>query len=139
MYLSNYADIPNSVRSSIYPVLVRHVHHKVGSSKNKIRHLWKYDNWVDALHLGLTIDWSNGKILTSDQVLESLQNSRKPYYSSPRTRVDHKHQYIGLSLNYYTGTSKTAHSPESSTYIDLQKSTTTMTKTLVDHCVYKTT
>ena len=130
--------IPTNMRSSIYPVLVRHVHHKVGSSKNKIRHLWKYDNLGDALHRGLTIDWSNGKILTSDQVLESLLNGRKSYYSSPGSDVDHNHQYIGLSLNYYTGPRTNTHSPESSTYIDLQKSTTTMTKTLVDHCVYKT-
>ena len=142
MYLSNYADIPVNVRSSIYPVLVRHVHHKVGSSTNKIRHLWKYDNGAgkdnnpNALHLGLTIDWSNGKILTSNQVLESLLNGRKSYYSSPGTTTNHYHQYIGLSLNYYTGPRTNTHSPESSTYIDLDKST--MTKTLVDHCVYKT-
>ena len=136
MYLSNYADIPANVRSSIYPVLVRHVHHKVGSSKNKIRHLWKYDNWVDARHLGLTIDWSDGKILTSNQVLESLLNGSKSYYSSPGADVDHNHQYIGLSLNYYVDTRTNTHSPESSTYIDLDNST--MTKTLVGHCVYKT-
>ena len=134
MYLSNYADIPDNIRGSIYPVLVRHVHHKVGSSTNKIRHLWKYDNSVDVLHFDLTIDWSNGKILTSNQVLESLQNSRKSYYSSPRTRVDHNHQYIGLSLNYYTGPHTNTHSPESSTYIDLQKAT--ISKPLVDYCVY---
>lgn len=142
MYLSNYADIPVNVRSSIYPVLVRHVHHKVGSSTNKIRHLWKYDNGAgkdnnpNALHLGLTVDWSDGKILTSNQVLESLLNGRKSYYSSPGTTTKHYHQYIGLSLNYYVDPSTNTHSPESSTYIDLDKST--MTKTLVDHCVYKT-
>ena len=136
MYLSNYADIPNSARNYIYPVLVRHVHHKVGNSVKKIRHLWKYDNGTDALHLGLTIDWSNGKILTSNQVLESLLNGRKSYYSSPGADVNYNHQYIGLSLNYYTGPHTSTHSPESSTYIDLNKST--MTKTLVDHCVYKT-
>lgn len=136
MYLSNYADIPESARSHIYPVLVRHVHHKVGSSVKKIRHLWKYDNSVDALHLGLTIDWSDGKILTSNQVLESLLNGRKSYYSSLGTTTKHYHQYIGLSLNYYVDPSNNTHSPESSTYIDLDNST--MTKTLVDHCVYKT-
>ena len=51
MYLSNYAGIPVNVRSSIYPVLVRHVHHKVGSSTNKIRHLWKYDNYCVKIKL----------------------------------------------------------------------------------------
>ena len=30
MYLSNYANIPDSARSHIYPVLVRHVHHGEG-------------------------------------------------------------------------------------------------------------
>lgn len=145
MYLSNYADIPESARSYIYPVLVRHVHHVGGSrgyggsngTKNKIRYLWKYIcQSSECGYDGLTIDWSDGKILTSDQVLESLHSSNNPYYSKSGIATVYDHQYIGLSLNYYTGPSKTVHSPESSTYIDLKKST--YTKTLVDHCVYKT-
>lgn len=145
MYLSNYADIPKNMQGSIYPVLVRHVHHYGGSRgyrgsngfKNKIRYLWKYIcQSSECGYDGLTIDWSNGKILTSDQVLESLHSSNNPYYSKSGIATVYDHQYIGLSLNYYTGPSKTVHSPESSTYIDLQKSTDT--KTLVDHCVYKT-
>ena len=143
MYLSNYADIPDSARSHIYPVLVRHVHHTGGSrgyggsngSKNKIRYLWKYIcQSHDFGYDGLIIDWSDGRILTSDQVLESLHSSNNPYYSSRRTAINHNHQYIGLSLNYYTGSSKTLHSPESSNYIDLKKLANTYTKTLVDSC-----
>lgn len=145
MYLSNYADIPSSARSYIYPVLVRHLHHSGGSrdrrgaSRRKIRYLWKYEQGIENTnhsHASLTIDWSNGKIATSDQILNTLLNSKKPYYSSPNTLIDHEHQYIGLSLSYCPASGSFTHSLESSTYIDLCKSGLTMTKTLVDHCVW---
>lgn len=68
MYLSNYADIPESARSYIYPVLVRHLRHGEGvrsaksndstTKRRKIRYLHTYDG--SSLHR-MEIDWTSGK------------------------------------------------------------------------------
>ena len=84
----------------------------------------------------MEIDWTSGKITNSNVVLNSIHNSSKAYdqhTSNDGYHYIHSHQYVGLSLNYYSSGVAT-HSPESTNYIDLQDSP--MTKTLVDHCVF---
>lgn len=140
MYLSNYADIPESARSHICPVLVRHLHHGEGrrshiskdstTKRRKTRYLHKYTGPDKTTRYNMEIDWTTGKITNSNTVLDLIHNSTKAYEqhtSIGRFDYIHDHQYVGLSLNYYSGT--VAHSLESTSYIDLKGST--MTKTFV--------